>query len=142
MSDHNLVQGFFWPSLLLFIVMAFSETSLAYSEGEDVDNLTLGVVQRKIDVGMSTADVIEALGSPNIISTDGQRREVWVYDKISTSTASKSIKKNGGLTLLLLGASAGSSENERETSQKNLTVIIKFDKESLVRDFSYRQSTF
>ena len=142
MSHHNSVRLLFLPSLLVFIVMVFSETSLAYSEGKGVDKLTLGVVQRKIDVGMSTADVIEILGSPNIVSTDGERREVWVYDRISTSIASKSTKKNGGLNLLLLGASKGSSASETVSSHKNLTVIIKFDKENLVRDFSYRQSSF
>lgn len=142
MSHHDLKRSFFWPFLLLLFVMVFSKAPLASSEGENIDNLTLGVVQHKIGVGMSSADVIEALGSPNIISTDGQRREVWVYDKISTSTTLKSMKKNDGLSLLLIGSSKAFSESERETSQKNLTVIIKFDKENLVRDFSYRQSSF
>ena len=48
------------------------------------ESLTVGTVQRTIEIGMSGAQVIEALGSPNIVSTDAKRREVWVYDKIST----------------------------------------------------------
>ncbi|RLA12297.1 MAG: hypothetical protein DRQ59_07935, partial [Gammaproteobacteria bacterium] len=46
--------------------------------------LTVGVVQKEIKVGMSGAGVLGVLGSPNIVSTDDQRREVWVYDKIAT----------------------------------------------------------
>ena len=51
---------------------------------EETDRLTVGNVQREIRVGMTSADVVEALGSPNIVSTDEKRREVWVYDKIAT----------------------------------------------------------
>ena len=39
-------------------------------------NLSVGVVQKQIKVGMSGADVLQALGSPNMVSTDDQRREV------------------------------------------------------------------
>jgi outer membrane protein assembly factor BamE (lipoprotein component of BamABCDE complex) len=46
--------------------------------------LTLAAVQRNVRVGMSGAEVLSSLGSPNIISTDEQRHEVWVYDRIAT----------------------------------------------------------
>ena len=45
------------------------------------NGLTVGTVQREIRIGMSGADVAQGLGSPNIITTDDQRREAWVYDK-------------------------------------------------------------
>ena len=48
------------------------------------DELTLGKVQAEVRVGMSSAEVVEVLGSPNILTTDDQRREIWVYDKVST----------------------------------------------------------
>ncbi|MHC4388971.1 MAG: hypothetical protein ACYSX1_10225 [Planctomycetota bacterium] len=53
-------------------------------KGLEGDSVTVGTVQREIRVGMSSADVIEALGSPNVVTTDEQRREVWGYDKIAT----------------------------------------------------------
>lgn len=118
------------------------------------DRLTAGKVQREIKVGMTTAQVAEILGSPNLVSTDEKRREVWVYDKISTESAYST--SSGGISALILGGAgdgglvggglgggnykqgAGASS----TTQRTLTVIIKFDEQSKVRDFAYRQSSF
>lgn len=100
--------------------------------------LTVGTVQREIRVGMTNARVAEILGSPNLVTTDEQRRETWVYDRISTDTAYSS--GAGGIGLLVLGASAGSGA--RSTSQRTLTVVVKYDGAGHVRDFSYRSSSF
>ncbi len=101
-------------------------------------HLTLGMVQREIRIGMSSAGVAEVLGAPNMVTTDDERREVWVYDKISTSRAySQSV---GGVGVLLLGAMAGAGASS--TSQRTLTVVVKFDRDSNVRDFAYRSSSF
>jgi len=114
------------------------------------DKLTVGTVQREIKVGMSGADVARVLGSPNIVTTDEERREVWVYDKVATDTVYS--ESRGGVAALILatggsaaGAAApvyGSSAGARSTTQRTLTVIVKFDKESRVRDFSYHASQF
>lgn len=59
----------------------------AGAPGSDADrNLTVGTVQKEIRVGMTGAEVAEVLGSPNIVSTDENRNEVWIYDKISSQT--------------------------------------------------------
>lgn len=65
-------------------------------------NLTVGTVQREIHTGMSGADVASVLGSPNIVTTDSERREVWVYDKISTRRAYS--RSEGGISFLVLGS--------------------------------------
>lgn len=102
------------------------------------DRVTVGSVQREIKVGMSSAQVAEVLGSPNIVTTDEERREVWIYDKFSSDVA---VSENSGYgTLILLGMSG--SSGARSTTQRTLTVIIKFDKDKKVRDFSYRTSRF
>jgi outer membrane protein assembly factor BamE (lipoprotein component of BamABCDE complex) len=105
--------------------------------GSDRD-LTLGKVQREIRVGMSGAQVIEVLGSPNVVSTDEKRREVWVYDKISTETAYS--RSEGGATIIVLGSfkEAGATS----TSQQTLTIIVKFDDKGVVRDLAYHSSRF
>ena len=102
------------------------------------DRLSVGKVQREIKVGMSSADVIQVLGSPNIVSTDDERREVWVYDKIATDTAYSTSGAYG--TILILGAAGNSGA--QSTNQRTLTIAIKFDKNNKVRDFSYHQSSF
>lgn len=103
-------------------------------KGMDGDRLTLGTVQREIKVGMASAAVIEALGSPNVITTDEQRREVWVYDKIATD-----VSHSGGYWTVLL---AGQSASADSKSQRTMTIIIKFDDNKLVRDFAYHTSRF
>ena len=117
---------------------------------ESADRLTVGTVQREIRVGMAGGEVAEVLGSPNVVSTDEDRLEVWIYDKISTEFVSSG--SSGGISTLILGggSSVGGgvggnvnrSAGASSTSQRTLTVIIKFDDQGLVRDFAYHSSTF
>jgi len=107
-------------------------------QDDSADRMTVGKVQRKIRVGMSGAEVAQILGSPNIVSTDGQRREVWIYDKITTDTAYST--SSGGVSVLILGRSGSSGANSK--SQRTLTVIIKLDESKKVRDFAYHTSRF
>jgi len=116
--------------------------------------LTLGIVQKEIKVGMSQADVISVLGSPNIVTRDSEGRETWVYDKIATeyfyTKESKGIGTGvgaGGIpgTTLVLGLIGGGYEKEKGkkiVTQKTLTIIIKFDKNSKVESFSYHATKF
>ncbi|MCX7373563.1 MAG: hypothetical protein NTW56_14210 [Alphaproteobacteria bacterium] len=102
------------------------------------DRLTVGTVQREIRVGMTSADVVGVLGSPNIVSTDERRREVWVYDRIASQQVFS--QSAMGASALIIGGAA--SAGARQTSQRTLTVIIRYDEAGRVRDFSYRQSSF
>jgi len=118
------------------------------------DRISAGTVQREIREGMSSADVVQVLGAPNMVTTDEHRREVWVYDRISTEHVYST--STGGISALILGGLAGSSggglggaapgvsrgAGAASTSQRTLTIIIKFDEENRVRDFAYRQSSF
>ena len=47
-------------------------------QDDSADKLTVGIVQKEVKVGMSGADIVGVLGSPNIVSTDAERREVDV----------------------------------------------------------------
>ncbi|MDR0666139.1 MAG: outer membrane protein assembly factor BamE [Campylobacteraceae bacterium] len=98
------------------------------------DEQTTVAKAQEIRVGMSSAEVIEVMGSPNIISTDEERREVWVYDKIST----QQVSTNSYGTLIFFGGSSKSSAK----SQRTLTIIIKFDNNNKVRDVAYHTSSF
>jgi len=71
-------------------------------EGLQGNKLTVGTVQKEIKKGMSGAEVAAALGSPNIVSTDEQGREVWIYDKISTDRVSSESSGYGTLILLVI----------------------------------------
>lgn len=60
---------------------------------DDAGRLSAGKVQREIRMGMTNAEVAEALGSPNVVATDENRREVWVYDRIATEHAYSASRK-------------------------------------------------
>lgn len=129
---------------------------------DSAEKITVGTVQQKIKNGMSSADVILALGSPNIISTDSENREVWVYDKISTENAYSGSRGSfgglGGTVNSSLGldgegiisgstgygafGSYGKSTGATSTSQRTLTIVIKFNENRKVYDLAYRTSSF
>jgi outer membrane protein assembly factor BamE (lipoprotein component of BamABCDE complex) len=103
------------------------------------DRLTVGTVQREIRVGMSGAEVASVLGSPNIVTSDERRRETWVYDRISTEQVYSN--SSGGVNALFLAGASGRS-GAASTSQRTLTVIVRYDDQGKVRDFNYRSSSF
>lgn len=136
-------KTFFSGLGLALIVMGCvpaSEHAKDVAAGRDAqEKMTLGTVQREIRVGMSGADVVTVLGSPNIVTSDEQRRETWVYDRMSSERVYSG--SSGGVNALFL-AGATSQAGASQTSQRTLTVIIRYDNSGRVRDFSYRSSSF
>lgn len=110
------------------------------------EQLTVGAVQKEIRIGMPGSQVAEVLGSPNIVSTDENRNEVWIYDKISTQYVRADVQGGilaiGGGSDVIGAAGASGGQSSGATSQRTLTVIIKFDEDGLVRDFAYHTSRF
>jgi len=115
-------------------------------QDDSIDRVTVGTVQREITVGMPSSNVAAILGAPNIVSTDAERREVWIYDKISTDVSYS--RSRGVVAGLVVGGDGGGagvgskSAGAASSSQRTLTIIIKFDDNGEVRDFSYRTSRF
>jgi outer membrane protein assembly factor BamE (lipoprotein component of BamABCDE complex) len=128
------------PALALLIASFLGLAACKHPQpvGPEAENLTVGKVQGEIKVGMSAASVAEILGSPNIVTTDEERREVWIYDKVSSESVDTSNSFGG--TIIILGGQT--SQRERSRSQRTLTIIIKFDENKLVRDFAYNASQF
>jgi outer membrane protein assembly factor BamE (lipoprotein component of BamABCDE complex) len=122
----------------ILVIVAGLALACASTPEEEPDELTVGKVQGEIKVGMDAASVAEILGSPNIVTTDEKRREVWIYDKVSTASVDTSSSVAGGI--IIIGGSR--SKSERSKSQRTLTIIIKFDEEKKVRDFAYNYSQF
>lgn len=116
--------------------------------------LTVGTVQARISRGMAAAEVAEVLGSPNIVTKDREGDETWVYDKIATEASYSSDRGSTagllgaggdtGNTLILGGLFGGYSRSAGASSatQRTLTVVIKFDRNARVKDFTYHASKF
>ena len=100
--------------------------------------MTLGIVQKEIHAGMGQDEVATALGSPNIVTRDAEGQETWIYDKIATEASYSRSAAYG--TILILGASQAAGA--ASTSQKTLTVVIKFGPDQKVETFSYHSSRF
>ena len=116
---------------------------------EDPNKLTLGKVQQTLKKGMSQGEIVVALGSPNLVTSDADGLETWVYDKLSTEVNSNNRKKGFNILGGALGGTVGagatvgsSSKNSNtSTSQKTLTVILKFvDKKLDI--FTFNASSF
>jgi outer membrane protein assembly factor BamE (lipoprotein component of BamABCDE complex) len=101
--------------------------------------LTQGNVQLSLRVGStSKAEVLEKFGSPNITTRDGSGKEVWTYQR--SAQVSESSSQSGYWTILLAGQSGKNSGFQ--SSSRMITLIIKFDSNDVVSDFSSRTSNF
>jgi len=148
-TSKQLLIAALFPALALAGCMTAPEHRAAVTEGR-ADSLTVGRVQKEIRIGMSGAEVAQALGSPNIVSTDEQRREVWIYDRIATESVYST--SSGGINVLVLGFNSNAAglaapgysaaAGAHSTSQRTFTVIVKFDGDNKVRDFAYHTSRF
>jgi outer membrane protein assembly factor BamE (lipoprotein component of BamABCDE complex) len=129
-------------TLHLGLVIALGALGCASRQAQEPaqieDRLTVGTVQREIKLGLDAASVVEILGSPNIVTTDDQRREVWVYDKVSSDRVDTA--RSTYATLIIIGG--GNESSSSSSRQRTLTVIIKFDEDKRVRDFAYNATQF
>jgi hypothetical protein len=111
---------------------------------------TLGVVQKELRPGLSQADVAEHLGSPNIVTREPDGREAWVYDKVSSEVEASSGSVGvggvgagaGGSLAGVLGVAAGKRSEKVRSSQKTLTVVIRFSAAGTVEGFTWHASRF
>lgn len=99
--------------------------------------------------GVSKEKILESLGSPNMVTTNSEQNETWIYDKVSSTvenkTDSSATSVGGGAlggVLGIFGAWGKSEGSKKEvTSQRTLTLIIKF-KGDLVDSYSSRSTSF
>jgi outer membrane protein assembly factor BamE (lipoprotein component of BamABCDE complex) len=126
-----------WMAMGMCLVVAVSGCAGGKAEIKE-DRLTVGKVQGEVKVGMPASQVAELLGSPNIVTTDEKRREVWIYDKVSTDRVDTASSTFAGL--IILGASSRDSSSSQR--QRTLTIIIKYDEDKKVRDFAYNATQF
>jgi outer membrane protein assembly factor BamE (lipoprotein component of BamABCDE complex) len=127
-----------WPVLLGAVLSSACMKHPTDQSPGNPTNLTVGTVQRSIKVGMPASEVAAILGSPNIVTTDENRREVWIYDKVSSNRVDTANSAYG--TLIILGGST--SQSQSSSTQKTLTIIIKYDEDKKVRDFGYNFTQF
>ena len=92
----------------------------------ETQKVTLGNVQRIVKKGASSSEVIDALSSPNIVTSNPDNTETWVYDKILME------KENA----------FGDNGSVEVKSTRTMIVVIKFDKSRKVDTVQYRQTSY
>lgn len=104
---------------------------------ENNQQFTLGLAQSVVKKGMSQADVVKVLGSPNLVTRDKMGVDTWVYDRTSYEVASTGNSAYG--TLILVGGRTSSSNYK--STQRTLTLILKF-KDAVLDEFTYNATSF
>lgn len=98
-------------------------------------NLTFGNVKKNIIKGKtSQAEVVQLLGSPNIVTKNSKGNEVWTYTRQSFDSKSGSF---GGGIIILGGQKAFSN-----ASTSSFDLILTFDEKDVVEEYSVVSSQF
>lgn len=119
-----VLSSFF--SLLLTACVPSAPLAVIPARQVDTQKVTLGNVQMTVKKGATNSDVINALSSPNIITSNADGSETWVYDKLVVE-AEYAEGANSGVAI---------------KSTRTLIVVIKFDKNNRVETVQYRQTSY
>ncbi len=111
------------------------------------DPVTSGFAKKYIVKGETTQqEIIEIFGAPNIVTRATGRSENWTYDRVSFQSSGKS----GGLVVLggaiigsgLAGGSAGYGGYSETSASRTVTLVIYFDDNEIVSDYSIIETHF
>ena len=119
------------------------------------NSLSYGGVTSQVQKSRTTQlELLQMFGGPSISTTDGEGTEVWVYERSVTETERRN-KSDGWQAAANLGgffsavgvAGGGSTGKSSEsssttTSFRSLTVIVKFNPNKTVKEYSVRASQF
>jgi len=98
-------------------------------------NLTVGTIKKEIVKGQTTqAEILKLFGSPNLITKNRRNNEVWNYNKMSHEAK----RGTDGITLILWGGSRAMSA----TTTKSFDLIIEFDQNDIVKDYSIISASY
>ena len=127
---------------LIFSISVITLISCSNPPTQNNTKLTFGTVQQVVKKGANQTEIMRSLGAPNIVSKDKNGLETWTYDRISreSESRSRSLGLFGSIGAFLLGGSG--SRNSSSVASKSLTVIITFDNDKSVLDFSYQSLEF
>ena len=133
-----------FTSLLLSLVLGCASVP-------QKDNLTVGMVKSHVIKGETMQyEVFQLFGAPNYTTKSKGGNEVWVYDKVSVDAANSNIMGTlnaegttvRGDTLIKGRLGLGGSRGRSSASTRTLTVIIEFDENDVVKDYSWMSTAF
>lgn len=123
-----MIRNLFMSILVCFFFVGCA-TFPKSAEPIEKSQLTVGTVKTQIIKGVTTqADILALFGAPNLVTKNRQNNEVWNYNRMSFES------KTGadGVNLLLVGGSRAMST----ATTKSFDLIIEFDENDIVKDYS------
>ena len=128
-------RAFLFVALGLGVAAAGLVSCTSAQKAPQKSNLTPGVVKSAVKKGVtSQTEILQLIGSPNIISKNKEGEEVWTYSRQSFDAESGSF---GGGLFLFGGGKAFSS-----SASASFDLIITFDSRNIVKDYSLVSSQF
>ena len=86
--------------LALSSLFVFSCAMNAPTASAESNDFTLGKVQSQLSEGMSSSQVVELLGSPNLVTSTQGGGEAWTYDKVSQESEASNISGAGSVNAI------------------------------------------
>jgi outer membrane protein assembly factor BamE (lipoprotein component of BamABCDE complex) len=122
----------FMVIIVLGIVITFFSGCATFPQTDvpaQKSNLSVGMVKKVIKKGETTqAEILEWFGSPNLVTKNRSNDEVWNYNRMSFEAKAGA---DGG-SLILWGGSRAMAT----TTTKSFDLIITFDSNDVVKDYS------
>lgn len=126
MKKHSIVITVFG------ILITFLSGCATFPQSEvpaQKSNLSVGMVKKVIKKGETTkAEILEYFGSPNLVTKNRSNDEVWNYSRMSFESKASA----DGVSLFFWGGSRAMST----TTTKSFDLIITFDSNDVVKDYS------
>jgi outer membrane protein assembly factor BamE (lipoprotein component of BamABCDE complex) len=95
-------------------------------------NLTVGMVKTQVKKGLTNqAEILKLFGAPNLVTQNRNDDEVWNYSKMSFESGS------GVASDVWFGSRALST-----TTTSSFDLIIIFDKDSIVKEYSIISASY
>lgn len=130
----QVTVGFFCLLVMNGCVTAPSGTGVS-----SPNQFTHGNVTLNLKKGVTTqVEVLRLFGAPNIATVDDSGQEVWSYQKYAS--VAKSSTSEGFFTIVLAGG--GRTSSQAESTNRTMTLIIKFGSDKVVSEFSSFTSNF
>ncbi len=129
---------------LFLIMLSIAACSSTGDQNRQQNSINKNNVDKVLAKGTAQSKVLEALGSPNTVSSNDDGSEVWSYLRNAQNSNTNSVGAtlwNSSLSYMSWGYLSADNTNRSSTSH-NTTLIIYFDKHKRVANHSFRSEIY
>ena len=128
--------------LIISLVMAFLVGCVTTGMETKPSSLTPGMARKHIVKGQTTqTEVLEIFGPPNLVTKRGEI-ETWAFDRISTHEAHLAGILGGGGVIGSGGLGGIVTGGTSRSTTKTIMLLVYFDEEGVVKDWSVTATKF